>query len=324
MSQGLALRTLQALLPLLNNGQDLGINFYGGEPLLEKGLLLSILDRAEQYSKKNQRHFAMTTNGALLDRDFLECISDHPFELTISHDGLWQQETRSGIPHDNTIEHFEELLNAIPTVKAQYSCVCPPSQITRLTDNIAFFKGETQRQVHFGLDSISPWDENAIEALDYELSCIRQSRLHDSCPNFFTPPEPGMFGCSSKERITVDPEGYIWGCFQYFDLFCRYPKAGELDRHRVGHVDMPSKDLKELIARWPACECHEQRQWLAGNEACLFCDQFLYCSQCPVNGAYTTAEIGRLPNWVCKIQRMLNKHRNERTEAGEDKHNPGI
>jgi radical SAM protein with 4Fe4S-binding SPASM domain len=169
----------------------------------------------------------------------------------------------------------------------------------------------TPRPVQFGLDSISPWDETALSALDRELTRMRERGLTEACPSFFTPPSPGQFTCKSENRLTIDPEGYIWGCHEFYDLFQQHPRCGSLARHRVGHVDMPRGELQALLAQWPVCEGYEQRQFLAGDEACLVCDLFQFCAQCPVNGAYTTHELRRLPPWVCGIQRALSRHRRD-------------
>lgn len=302
---------LKRFIPLYMPETSLSIQFFGGEPLLEKETILHMLEKTSRLLQKPQLKYVMTTNGAHLDADILKTIQSHPFDVVISHDGLWQQQTRPGIPAHMTLAHFEALLTLFPTIPARYNCICPPSQIDRLTDNILHFRAMTSRPVHFGLDSISPWDEEALSKLDRELTLIREKGLVDACPTFFTPPKPGQFTCSSETRLTIDPEGYIWGCHQFYDLFQQQPGCGSLTRHRVGHVDMPQGDLKSLLADWPACEGYEQRQFLAGDEACLVCDQFRFCAQCPVNGAYTTHVLQRLPPWVCGIQKVLQKHRTE-------------
>lgn len=309
MSRDLARRALRRLVPLLDTGQELNVNFYGGEPLREKETVLDIANRLPSMTGRDRLHLALTTNGSGLDEAFLQQMEPLPFLLIVSHDGLWQNETRPGVPAFLTLDHLEKLLASFPGIESEYNCVCPPQRIGRLRDNILFFQGKTDRPVSFGLDSISPWTGESLSALDLELKRIRSAGLEKSCPDFFTPPEPGRFICDSRNRISVDPDGFIWGCHEYCDLFRRNPKAGPLERHRVGHIDMPTPELRELISRWPACALHEQSQWMAGNKACLLCDQFLFCRQCPVNGAYSSGFIGRLPPWVCSIQRVLARHR---------------
>ncbi len=309
MSAELAFMSIERILPNLDSGGSLRIDFYGGEPLLEREIIKDLMHYSSGSGINRTIHYAMTTNGALLEHSFLETVSSFPFDLTISHDGLWQRETRAGIPPEMTLEHFEMLLARHPDVKVQYNCVCPPAQVSRLCDNIRYFREETERMVHFALDSISPWHDTSLAALDTELSHIRQAGLHQACPSFFDAPKPGMFACSSSERITIDPQGGIWGCHQYYDLFNRHPTAADITRHRVGHICMRDEEIKELVTRWPICQLYEQQQFMAGDEACLLCDQFTSCSQCPVNGAYSTGEIGRLPAWICRIQRILQKNR---------------
>ncbi len=308
MSPERALAALERLLPLLADNEELRISFYGGEPLLEKETLLLLAERARQLTEKSSLRFAVTSNGSRLDGEFLERIEKLPFLLVISHDGLWHKETRPGCPDWMTLDYFETLLASHPQIETEYNCICPPGQIGRLGDNIRFFREKTRRPVHFGLDMISPWTGQDLTTLDTELGRIRAAGIDDACPDFFTAPTPGQFVCDSCNRISIDPDGFIWGCHEYYDLFRRHPEAGRPERHRTGHIDMPEAELRELILCWPTCEPHEQSQWMAGNEVCLVCDQFLSCRQCPVNGAYVTGKIGHLPPWTCAVRRILNSH----------------
>lgn len=305
----LALLALEKIVPKLDDGRDLTINFYGGEPLLERELIVSVLSRARHFFKKGAIHFAMTSNGILLDEAFLETLAPYSFDLIISHDGLWQEETRPGFPKKKNIGFFEHLLYAHAHVQSRYNCVCPPNQIKKLAENITFFRFNTNRPVHFTLDSISPWSQDELHSLDASLSEIRSMGLESACPELFGPRRNALFVCSSNDRMALDPHGFIWDCFQYYDLFCRYPKAGPIDRHRTGHIGMPDESLRDMLSHWPVCQPVSQQQCLAGSSPCLLCDQLQQCSQCPANGAYATGEIGRLPPWLCAMQRILQKHK---------------
>jgi uncharacterized protein len=64
------------------------ISFYGGEPLLARGLIHRVIERARQEVPGGARlSFAMTTNGSLLDDATISFFADHRVDLTISLDG---------------------------------------------------------------------------------------------------------------------------------------------------------------------------------------------------------------------------------------------
>jgi uncharacterized protein len=65
------------------------INFFGGEPLLNKPLLKKLVEYAEDRATKEgfKVSYTMTTNGTLLDDDTIAFVQKHRFGLLISVDG---------------------------------------------------------------------------------------------------------------------------------------------------------------------------------------------------------------------------------------------
>jgi uncharacterized protein len=67
---------------------DYNIGFYGGEPLLERGLIRSVVKAArEQAPAGAQLGFSLTTNGWLLNDAAIRFLADNAFDLFISLDG---------------------------------------------------------------------------------------------------------------------------------------------------------------------------------------------------------------------------------------------
>jgi uncharacterized protein len=65
------------------------INFFGGEPLLNKPLLRSLVDYAEAQAKTDGMNvtYTMTTNGTLLDNDTTAFLQKYRFGILVSVDG---------------------------------------------------------------------------------------------------------------------------------------------------------------------------------------------------------------------------------------------
>ena len=70
--------------------QSLGVVFFGGEPLLQSELIRTAIRHCREIeSRTGQRfHFKLTTNGSLLDEDFLTHPLTRDVFVALSHDGV--------------------------------------------------------------------------------------------------------------------------------------------------------------------------------------------------------------------------------------------
>ena len=65
-----------------------GIQFYGGEPLLQRRLVGSLVEEARKLAPPGARlRFGMTTNGWLLDDAAITFLAENAFDLAVSLDG---------------------------------------------------------------------------------------------------------------------------------------------------------------------------------------------------------------------------------------------
>jgi len=73
-----------------------GLLFYGGEPLLERELIYDIAQHTQAIKEKTGHTFIykMTTNGLLLDEDFLKFAKEISLAIGFSHDGPAQDDCR--------------------------------------------------------------------------------------------------------------------------------------------------------------------------------------------------------------------------------------
>ena len=68
-----------------------GIIFFGGEPLLQRQLIYDTVYYAEALGLPGKFHYKITTNGTLLDQEFLEFSKQHQVFIALSHDGTAQE-----------------------------------------------------------------------------------------------------------------------------------------------------------------------------------------------------------------------------------------
>ena len=80
----------------MENTNTSALLFYGGEPMLERRLIYDVARYAKAITKKTGHTFLykMTTNGTLLDEEFLKFSSGINLTIGFSHDGPMQDNCR--------------------------------------------------------------------------------------------------------------------------------------------------------------------------------------------------------------------------------------
>lgn len=91
MSEATALAAIDLYLKNSRNSDTVMIGFYGGEPLLNFGLIRRCCDYVKSREREDGRHrdihFSLTTNGTLLTDDKLEYLIRNNFSVSFSLDG---------------------------------------------------------------------------------------------------------------------------------------------------------------------------------------------------------------------------------------------
>lgn len=77
------------LIEKSKNRQNLEVDFFGGEPLMNMGVVKRIVEYANEKVKEAGKsiHFTMTTNGVLLSEENRRWLNDNMFNVVISIDG---------------------------------------------------------------------------------------------------------------------------------------------------------------------------------------------------------------------------------------------
>ena len=87
ISWNIVQRGIDFLFENSSEADNLHIAFYGGEPLLAKDIIVQAMDYATKGIAGKNITFGMTTNGTLLDIDFLKEIENYNIAITVSLDG---------------------------------------------------------------------------------------------------------------------------------------------------------------------------------------------------------------------------------------------
>ncbi len=219
-----------------HNSASCGIVLFGGEPLLRKPLIRQIIAEAQamQQAGQGRFHFKMTTNGLLLDEEFLEFAVASDLLIAMSLDGVREAHDRhrrmpDGSPSfDRLLPKLRMLLAARPY--ASVLMVVNPDTAALLTESVSFLLDEGCRYLIVSLNYAGPWGEAELEELarqyerlgDLYIEWTRQGRKF-----YLSPIEVNLSSHIQGEdvckehcelgirQISVDPRGFLFPCVQF-------------------------------------------------------------------------------------------------------------
>ncbi len=89
MSEKVAHQAVMWLFDISGKGKRVNITFFGGEPLLNKPLIRSVVEYSQLLGRLHNKTvtYTMTTNATLLDDEFLVFVKEHNIGIMVSLDG---------------------------------------------------------------------------------------------------------------------------------------------------------------------------------------------------------------------------------------------
>jgi uncharacterized protein len=155
-----------------------GILFYGGEPLLERQLIYDTVAHTQAIKNETGHNFfyKMTTNGVLLDEEFLEFSRKVNLTIGFSHDGPAQDDCRVFPNGEGTADILAEkiplLLEYQPYAVAM--SVIDPSTVHKAAKIVKFLQrsGFKYITLNMNYDPAAPWTREHIATLEREYTKI--------------------------------------------------------------------------------------------------------------------------------------------------------
>jgi uncharacterized protein len=224
-------------------GQSLGIVFFGGEPLLCRGLIRQIMEHTRETSAAIGQHFhhKITTNGSLLDEEFLTDELTREIFVAMSLDGVQQAHDLHRV--DGASNGTFARLESKPALLLKHKPYAPvvavvnPDTVPFYAESVRFLFELGFRYLVFSLNYAAPWTEADMERLAqqyaliadwYEAETLKESKF------YFSPFEVKIAshvrpGSCAKERcelgqqqISVAPDGRLYPCTQFVrdEMFC--------------------------------------------------------------------------------------------------------
>lgn len=214
-----------------------GFSLFGGEPLLCRDVIEQALLYCEKLNEKRggKVSYQMTTNGTLLDENFMKLADRHDIAIAFSHDGLLQDVQRVRRDGTGVMAALEPkidlLLSHQPNAIAMLTVM--PENVGMLAKSVEWLYERGFSRINAAIDyrPNAAWDDDAMDALDGEYA-----KLADYCAEHYDDIRPIRFlNFESKisayledrrciecrlgiKQPSVAPDGMIYPCNQFLNL----------------------------------------------------------------------------------------------------------
>lgn len=309
-------RALDVFLPHLAARSE--IHFYGGEPLLAFDLIRRAVTAVQRKNGGRRKiRFGLTTNGSLITDDILQFIRDHRFRLLVSFDGLAQDRGRRRGSFGTLVPSLERLLDS-PAVKVETNSVFTPNTVRHLSRSVRLIHELGVENIHLAFSNLAPWPEPSLSALSKELAATgrfaaswRKKTGRIPLVEFRPGKGRGIMTCGGgTNRISVAPDGTVWGCHLFFDHFRGSLNSAESRFYSFGRLKEFVRSQRrihpEITARYASLRMTRFR---TPDGPCRVCPEVSDCAICPLDAAAPGTEIGRIPRWTCRIAKALRAER---------------
>jgi uncharacterized protein len=217
---------------------DTGIIFFGGEPLLRKDLIKYAMGKCRTIEQnkayKSHFHFKVTTNGLLMDEDFLNFGLENGLNFGVSIDGLPKAHDLNRIARNGQgsfgmlDKNIDNLLRLQPYANALM--VVSPENVNYYAQSVEYLINRGFKYIIASLNYAGTWQEKHVTELKKQY--IKLSRLYkkwtaEQRKFYFSPFEMKFathirgnldkcYSCQlSKRQISIGPDGLIYPCVQF-------------------------------------------------------------------------------------------------------------
>lgn len=248
--QTMSLETAKKVVDLASEASSgpTGIIFFGGEPLLHKALIYETIEycKRKEKSRNNSFYFKVTTNGLLLDEDFINLSIKENIFIALSHDGIKAAHDKHRIDNmgNGTFSILSDKINLLLAARpyAPVLMVISPDTVNFFYESVAYLYERGFRYIIPSLNYSAPWTEAHMKILkkQYEkLSNFYEEKTLAEDKFYLSPFEVKISShingdtyrnerCElGKKQISAAPDGSLFPCVQF---------VGD-NNYCIGHVN---------------------------------------------------------------------------------------
>jgi len=293
------------------NSASCGVVFFGGEPLLFKDRIADTVDYARHLEKTGDGrfHFKITTNGLLLDDEWLAYAVRNEILVALSFDGVSAAHNQHRRLPDGrgTFDILLERLKNLLAVRPYSSILMAvnPDTARHLAESVEFLIELGVRYLIVSLNYAADWTEADFNVLRRQFLRLGKDyvRWTRAGRKFYLSPFEVKLSshinrhCYQKERcelaerqLSVDPQGFLFPCVQF-------PKAGPNSEWCIGDVFTGIDETRRQ-----AIHAHSQ----AEKEFCALCAIKDRChNTCGCLNWQTTGTLNGISPVLCRYEQML-------------------
>ncbi len=235
----------------------------------------------------------------------------------MSFDGLAQEALRKKGSFKKTVSIIEQLLNC-PDIALEVNSVFAPKTVDYLSESIKFVMDLGVPSIHFSLSKITPWDQVSLQKLEKKMTKLvkilvdRYKRNGDiPITNFREESGEGIFYCAAgRDRLAITPDEKIWGCFLFPDYFKVKKNSPEFQKFYFGSLDDFIENHKSIYPRIRSNYAQlSMDNFSTPRLECFLCPELEDCAVCPINASFSGNPLGKIPSYLCKIQKIKIKEK---------------
>ena len=281
-------KTADKITTFINKRNDADIVYlFGGEPLLYKDLLRKFI------SGINGRQFVITTNGTLLDEEFVQWCCQNKTIINMSHDGIDCSDRGTDVELLN--EKVKILLRYQP--KTLLQLVYTEKTLSLLPENVNYFKSLGIKKVSLVMDSNTKPDnpdsfadklKDAWEKV-IKIKDIFILELHDKRKVIEDISKGRQLGkCEiCKKKMFINWDGKIYPCVQFQNV----------TEYQCGDI-FTGLMTDKTIMRHP--------DYSSLSHRCEDCEIALYCrNSCACKKMSTTGTLTDISEALCIEEQVL-------------------
>jgi len=298
------------------------IHFYGGEPFLKFDLMKQIIEYSTNQFRRTGKKFlfSVTTNGLLLNKARLKYCVDSNIELTLSIDGIKEaHEIGRGKRSFFKVERIFTYLKEYPDFPLRIVSVITPENVIYLFRSVQYLVSQGVDELALSVQYDCYWSKPALEILEYQykkafcylIEC--KSKGNRIQFDELRPPDTlrPVFQCNpGKYRIVVTPGGFLYTCSMLIPWSKRAFEMNNLhhfDDLCLGHIDSISQEVlkKKIKLLYSKRKLYGQYFRHTSQTECRDCEYIYQCSVCPAISMIYSSDPLYIPDWVCKINKIL-------------------
>jgi len=310
-------------------GDGTELTFYGGEPLLEPGLMRRVVEYAEDSRRSGERiKYWVVTNGTLITDEVSDFLAAHDFKIILSFDGVRAAQDFRG---EGSFETLDRVLDSLRERHPDYfrraveiSVTVSPPAVRFLADSVDYLLGKGVQEIDLTpvMTPFPGWDESGRSELEAQFERVLQTSLEHlektgEVPLLLYAGKGHLSGPQVTSRAmceivdsnswAVDVDGRVSGCTLFADSIQNF--GSDLLREcrsvlSLGHVADPDlrqrcESFTDAVARLPIFS--EKEKKYSSHRRCANCRFFAACVTCPASIGFAEGNTDphRVPDYYC-------------------------